>query len=55
MLKPGLTMLLIVACDFNRRAQKMRWAYFGIGLAATAYNAISRVFVVWPAVSLSCT
>ncbi len=28
-------MLLFLACDFNRRAQKLRWGFFAIGLACT--------------------
>lgn len=46
-------MLLVLACDFNRRAQKMRWGFFGIGLLYTAYNATSRIFVQWSAEQIS--
>ena len=48
-----LTMLLVLACDFNRRAQKLRWAYFSIALFLTGYNVVSRVVVAWPAEQVS--
>ena len=40
---------LIVLCDANRRAQKLRWAYYGICLVVSAFNALKRFTVVYPA------